>query len=350
MAEPAIRAITRHRPDARLEVQMPRGLAPLGQAWSCVDAVLPAYTGSRVVERLDAWWGPLRLRRRRFDLCVLFPNARGVATMTARARIPRRVGYAGNGRAALLTDAVPPPDEPRRLHMIAYYWGLARAVGCADIPPLAALDGASPEEVPRVLARDERTAPRVEPTDEMADRGRAILRRAGLNGGPYVAVAPGAAFGQAKRWPARHFGVLCRRLARELERPCVVLGSARERELGAAVREHAGSDAAVVDLTGRVDLGDLIGILDRASLFVGNDSGPAHLAAALGRPGLTLFGSTSERHSGPVGPRMRTLNRHLPCSPCFAASCPLGHFDCLDGLSVDVVARAIPPPLDGVGR
>ncbi len=350
MAEPAIRAITRHRPEARLEVQIPRALAPLGRAWSCVDAVLPVYTGSRVIERLDAWWGPMRLRRRRFDLCVLFPNACGVATLTARARIPRRVGYARDGRDALLTDAVPAPDEPRRVHMIEYYWRLARAVGCADIPSLAALDGARPEEVPRILARDDRTAPRVEPTDEMLDRGRRLLRRAGLDGGPFVAVAPGAAYGQAKCWPARHFGALCRRLARELARPCVLLGSARERALGATVREHAHPGSAVVDLTGRTDLGTLIGILADASLFVGNDSGPAHLAAALGRPGLTLFGSTTEGHSGPVGARMRTLHRHLPCSPCFAQDCPLGHFDCLDGLSVDVVTRAVPPPLDGASR
>jgi len=346
MAEPAIRAIARLRPEARLEVQIPRALAPLARAWSCVDEVLPVVTGSRVIERLDAWWGPMRLRRRRFDLCVLLPNARGVATLTARARIPRRVGYARDGREALLTDAVPAPDEPRRVHMIAYYWGLARRVGCAEIPGLTALDGARPEEVPRILAQDDRTAPRVEPTEAMLDRGRRLLRQAGLDDGPFVAVAPGAAYGQAKCWPGRHFGALCRRLARELARPCVLLGGAHERARGAAVREHAGAGAAVVDLTGRTDLGALIGILAGASLFVGNDSGPAHLAAALGRPGLTLFGSTSEGHSGPVGPRMRTLHRHVPCSPCFAQDCPLGHFDCLDGLSVDVVAGALPPPHD----
>ena len=348
MAEPAIRAIARHLPGARLEVQIPRALAPLGRVWSFVDAVLPVYTGSRTLERLDALWAPTRLRRRRFDLCVLFPNARGVATLTARARIPRRVGYARDGRDALLTDPVPPPREPRRVHMIAYYWGLARAVGCDDVPALATLAGALPDEVPRILGRDDRTAPRIEPSDEMLEGARRLLRRAGLAGGPFVAVAPGAAHGRAKRWPPGHFGALCRRLARELGQPCVLLGSAGERALGAAVREHADSGRAVVDLTGRTDLGALIGVLASAGLFVGNDSGPAHLAAALGRPGVTLFGSTSEAHSGPVGPRMRTLHRHLPCSPCFEQDCPLGHFDCLNGLSVDGVARAASQALDGV--
>jgi lipopolysaccharide heptosyltransferase II len=347
MAEPAIRAIAGRFPETRLDVQTPRALVPLGHAWRFVDAVLPVFAGSRALERLDRLWAPPRLRRRRFDLCVLFPNARGVADLAARAGIPRRFGYARDGREALLTDPVPAPGTPRDVHMVVYYWGLATAVGCGDVPVLATLDGVRPDEVPRILGRDSRTAPRIEPTDEMLEAARRVLRRAGLAGGPLVAVAPGAAHGSAKRWPAAHFGALCRRLARELGQPCALLGSADERALGAAVRQHAGPGSPLVDLTGRTDLGTLIGVLATASLFVGNDSGPAHVAAALGRPGVTLFGSTSEAHSGPVGPRMRTLHRHLPCSPCFARECPLGHFDCLNGLSVDDVARAARQALDG---
>jgi heptosyltransferase-2 len=205
---------------------------------------------------------------------------------------------------------------------------------------VARLDGAAPDEVPRILARDPRTAPRVEPTDEMLEAARRLFRRTELAGGPFVAVAPGAARESAKRWPAAHFGALCRQLTRELGLPCALLGSVGERALGAAIRKHAGPGSALVDLTGRTDLAGLIGVLAAASLFVGNDSGPAHLAAALGRPGVALFGSTSEGHSGPVGPRMRTLHRHLPCSPCFEEHCPLGHLDCLRGLSVDAVVAA----------
>jgi heptosyltransferase-2 len=233
--------------------------------------------------------------------------------------------------------------------MIVYYWGLAVAVGCGDVPAAAALGRTAPDEVPRLLGRDSRTAPRVEPTDEMRDAASRLLRRAGLDGGPLVAIAPGAAYGSAKRWPAERFGALSRRLARELGQPCVLLGSADERALGAAVREHAGPDTPLVDLTGRTDLDTLIGLLAATSLFVGNDSGPAHIAAALGRPGVTLFGSTSEGHSGPVGRRMRTLHRHLPCSPCFERDCPLGHLDCLNGLAVDEVVRAARQALESPG-
>jgi heptosyltransferase-2 len=340
MAEPAIRAIARHHPGARLELQIPRALAPLGHAWPFVDAVLPVVSGGRMVERLHAAWAPIRLRRRRFALCVLFPNGRAVAALAARAGIPRRVGYARDGRETLLTDALPVPAEPRRLHMVLYYWGLARAVGCADVRVPDDRGRAVPTEASRILAQDDRTTPRIAPTDAMGDAARRVLGRAGLASEPYIAMAPGAAYGSAKCWPARHFGALARRLARDLGQPCLVLGAAGERRLGAAVREHAGAGGSLVDLTGRTDVGALIGILAGASLFVGNDSGPAHLAAALGRPGVTLFGSTSASHSGPVGPRMRTLHRPLPCAPCFAQECPLGHLACLEGLSVDAVADA----------
>ena len=340
MAEPAIRAIAARFPHARLEVQTTPALAPLGRTWRFVDTVLTVYAGPRPVERLADLWAPHRLRRRRFDLCVLFPNAYRAAHLAARAGIPRRVGYARYGREPLLTDPVPLPGDPRTVHMIAYYWGLAGAVGCGAMPAARNLDAAPPRDVPRILGRDPRTAPRVEPTDEMREAAHRLLRRAGLGGEPVVAVAPGAAYGDAKRWPAASFGALCRRLAKELGRPCVLLGSAAERALGAAVRESVGSGPAPVDLTGRTDLGTLIGVLAAAKLFVGNDSGPAHLAAALGCAGVALFGSTSEAYSGPVGPHMRILHRHLPCSPCFERDCPLGHLDCLRGLGVDEVARA----------
>jgi heptosyltransferase-2 len=349
MAEPAIRAIAERFPQARLDVLIPRALVPLGRTWAFVDTVLPVLVGSRTLERLDQLLAPARLRRRRFDLCVLFPNARGVAEEAARARIPRRVGYARDGREALLTDPVSVPRAPRDTHMVVYYWGLAAAVGCGDLPALASLGEAPPGEAPRILRRESRTAPRVAPTGEMLEAARRLCQGTALAGQPFVAVAPGAAHGTAKRWPAVHFGALCRRLTRELGMPCAILGSAGERALGATIREHAGPGSAFVDLAGRTDLGGLIGILAAASLFVGNDSGPAHLAAALGLPGVALFGSTSEGHSGPVGPRMRTLHRHLPCSPCFERECPLGHFDCLNGLSVDDVVQAARHALNGPG-
>jgi heptosyltransferase-2 len=341
MAEPAIRAIAERFPDARLDVQIARPLIPLARTWRFVERVLPVHAGSRAVENLDILSTPLRLRRRRFDLAIVFPHAWTAAHQIARARVPRRVGYAREGRGPLLTDPIPPPEAPR-LHMIVYYWKIAETMGCGEVPVRARLDAAAPTEVPRILAQHSRTAPRIEPTDEMRDAADRLFRRAGIGEGPLAVVVPGSAEERVKRWPAERFGALCGALTRELQHPCAILGSRGERELGATVREQAGTGHHVVDLTGRTDVGTLIGVLARATLFVGNDSGPAHLAAALGRPGVTLFGPTSEGHSGPVGPRMRTLHRPLTCSPCFERQCPLSHHDCLRGLPVDdVVAAAL---------
>jgi heptosyltransferase-2 len=190
-----------------------------------------------------------------------------------------------------------------------------------------------------ILTGDPRTAPRIEPTPAMHTAARTLLGRVGIGDAPFVAIAPGAAYQGARCWPAESFGELCRRLAHDLDGPCVLLGRRDERALGAAVRAAAGG-VATIDLTGRADVATLLGILARARLFVGNDSGPAHVAAALGRPGVAIFGSTSDRHTGPVGHRMRIVQRRLPCAPCFQQTCPLGHLDCLRGLTVARVAEA----------
>jgi heptosyltransferase-2 len=347
MAEPAMRAIAARFAGARVEVALPAAMAPLARTWRFVDAVLPLPVGSRVVETLARAWVPLRLRRRRFDLCVLFPNGRDAARLARLAGIPRRVGYARDGRAAWLTDPVAIPPAPRDHHMIEYYWGLATALGGGEMPGRERLAAGALTDVPALLGADPRTAPRIDPSDETLQAADRVLRRAGLAGAAFVAVAPGAAHGSAKRWPAESFGALCRQLARALGQPCVLVGSARERALGAAVRRHAGR-GDLVDLTGRTDLASLIGVLARARLMIGNDSGAAHVAASLGRPAIALFGSTSTRHSGPVGPRTRILSRSLPCSPCFERDCPLGHLDCLRGLAPETVVQAAGDVLRGV--
>jgi lipopolysaccharide heptosyltransferase II len=347
MAEPAARAIAARFPDARIEVLISAPIAVLAETWPFVDEIWPVVAGGRVRERLDAIRLGWRLGRRGYDLAVLFPNSLRAAQLAVGGRASRVLAYAGHDRERLLTDRVPTPVAPFEAHMVAFYWGLAAALGCGPVPRKTELDGAARGETRTILAGDPRSAPRIRPTPGMHAAARDLLGRVGIRDDPFIAIAPGAAFLGAKCWPAERYGELCRRLAGELGWPCVLLGRRAERALGAAVHAAAGAAASTVDLTGRADVGMLLGILARARLFVGNDSGPAHVAAALGLPGVAIFGSTSDRHTGPVGHGIRIVQRQLPCAPCFQPSCPLGHLDCLRGLPVDLVAEAAHQALRG---
>lgn len=346
MAEPAARAIAARFPEARVEVLISAPIAALPESWSFVDEIWPVIAGGRARERLDALWLGWRLGRRGYDLAVLFPNSLRAARLAAGSRAARVLAYPGHDRERLLTDRVPAPIAPVETHMVVFYWGLAAALGCGPVPRKTELDAAGPRETRTILAGDPRSVPRIRPTPAMQVAARDLLDRGGIRDEPFIAMAPGAAFLGARCWPAERYGELCRRLAGELGRPCVLLGRRDERALGAAVRVAAGA-ATTIDLTGHADVGMLLGILARASLFVGNDSGAAHVAAALGLPGVAIFGSTSDGRTGPVGPGMQVVRRPLPCAPCFQSSCPLGHLDCLRGLSVDLVAAAAHQALRG---
>lgn len=339
MAEPAARAIAARFPEAQVGVLVSAPIAALAETWSFVDEIWTVATGGRARERLDALRLGWRLRGRRYDLAVLFPNSLRAARLAIGSRAARVLGYSGHDREHLLTDRIPAPVAPFETHMVVFYWGLAAALGCGPVPRKTELDAAGPGETRTILAGDPRSAPRIRPTPAMHAAARDLLGRRGIRDAPFIAIAPGAAFVGARCWPAERYGELCRRLAGELGWPCVLLGRRDERALGAAVHAAAGT-ASTVDLTGHADVGMLLGILARASLFVGNDSGAAHVAAALGLPGVAIFGSTSDRRTGPVGCGIRVVQRQVPCAPCFQASCPLGHLDCLRGLPVDPVAEA----------
>jgi heptosyltransferase-2 len=159
-----------------------------------------------------------------------------------------------------------------------------------------------------------------------AGAAEATRRRFGIEG-PYAVLCPGAEYGPAKRWP--YFAELSRRLAL----PSVVLGSAKERELGAQVRGR--------NLAGETTLDEAIELLAGAALVVSNDSGLMHVAAALQRPQVALYGSSSPKHTPPLSPRARVLWLGLECSPCYARECPLGHLRCLRELSVDQVLESV---------
>jgi heptosyltransferase-2 len=175
-----------------------------------------------------------------------------------------------------------------------------------------------------------------------------VCRRLGLAlDRPLVAFAPGAEFGIAKRWPPAHYGQLAARVAQTLPGAQIaLLGSPNDRETCDQVQLHAGEAAGSVrNLAGQTSLDDAIALLARTLAVVSNDSGLLHIASALNRPVVALYGSTDPNYAPPLSEIARTISLRLECSPCRQRECPLGHHDCMTKMSVDRVWSELAPIL-----
>jgi len=323
LALPAMAAIRGAAPGAHLALAAPSSVAALFRQPSGVapDDVVTLPSGRS--EAIAALAGG------RFDLGILFPNSFGSAWRFRRAGIPQRWGYAASGRGWLLTRRSPRPGRRRARHMHEYYRALVEGLGVpvGDAPPRLGVSAESARDADRALAG-------------FAD-GRARL----------VVLAPGAAYGQAKQWPPARMAELVARLVREAGARCVVVGAAHDRPAARAIESWLRARApetveGVLDLAGRTSLGALVGVAARAAVFVSNDSGAMHVAAALGRPVVAIFGPTDERATGPIGAH-RIVTESVFCRPCLLRDCPIDH-RCMTRITVDRVAAAVMACLEPV--
>ena len=253
--------------------------------------------------------------RGRFDAAYVLPNSTKSALLPWLARVPRRVGYHGEGRWLLLTERLPNPGG--RPPMVAFYLALAGGDAAAACPrPMLSL-------APQTVA--------------------AAAASAGLQAGRYWAFAPGAEYGPAKRWPAAHYAALARTLHQRDALPIALLGSAEEAPLAEQIAALAPGACRV--LAGCTSLDDAIALIAGARGMVSNDSGLMHVAAAFGVPQAAVFGSTSPTHTPPLNPRARVLwlkdELGLDCMPCFDRECRFGHYRCLTEVAPARVERAL---------
>lgn len=307
MAQTLLHALRQTHPGVPIDMTGPGALEPLGarmpelRRW--IEAPFPR--GSLA---LGARWRLAATLRDAYQAAYVLPGSWKSALVPFFARVPRRVGYRGEWRYGLLTDCRRLPRDQRRRTAQAFF---ALADGGAFTPPRLRVDAANRE---------------------------ALLARHGLSGtAPFVALMPGAEFGPAKRWPPAHYAALAATL---MQRGSAValLGSAGDAPAGVAI---AGLAPGVIDLCGRTALADAVDLLSAARLAVSNDSGLMHIAAAVGTPVVGLYGSTSPDDTPPLTTRRALLTRRLPCSPCHARACPLGHHACLDGLPAPTVLAAL---------
>lgn len=259
------------------------------------------------------------LREERFDLAILFQNAFHAAWMAWCARIPGRIGYARDGRSVLLSEAVEVPPPAAYGHQTYYYLHLLFRAGLIDKPEPV-------HEIRLRLAESERVW------------AAKCLEGLGLGGPRFlVGMNPGASFGPAKRWLPDRYADLADRLIGALHADVLIFGSHAERPLAETIAHSMKHTPALV--AGETSLRQLMALLAQCRLIVTNDSGPMHLAAALGVPLVAIFGSTDEHATGPVGPRVRIVRRPVECSPCGLRECPID-FRCMNTVSVEDVYRS----------
>jgi heptosyltransferase-2 len=251
---------------------------------------------------------------------LLLPNSFDAAWVAWRAGIPERWGYARDGRSPLLTRAVPRPRAGQiPPHQAYYYLELLRRLEL-----MAALPAVESFVLRRPAGARERAR------EKWSALGVAT-------GGPVVGLNPGAAFGTAKRWFPSRYVELGKRLRQECGAGVVLFGAAPERALVEDIAAAIGGGA--VSTAGKTTLVDFLALVDGCDLFVTNDTGTMHVAAAAGAPVLALFGSTDERATAPLGPRVRLLKQPPECSPCLLRHCPVDH-RCMRSLSVQEVFEA----------
>ncbi len=321
MSIPALQALRQNFPNAHMAILARPWVAGLyGHEAFCDELI--AYDAPR-------GWRGLReklqiaseLRARRFDCVVLFQNAFEAAALARLAAIPVRIGYSRDARGWLLTHPIPVPhrgETPR--HQRFYYLELLKRAGLIQnysMDSAIALSGA-------------RT---------LAIAGRRRLKAAGLDG-PVIGVSPGAAYGGAKRWLPERFQQAAVDVARERDARVAVFGSAEELEICEQVCSAVqAAGVPATNFAGATSLAEFIEIAAACDLFLTNDSGPMHIASALGIPTVAVFGATDHEATGPTGSHSIVVREPVECSPCLLRECPIDH-RCMTRVSAERVARA----------
>lgn len=317
MALPALADVRRHFAGARLTVAARGSVAALFHLVPGVDEVL-TLPGRGGWAALTSWKQDVAaLAAGSFDTALLFPNSFASALVVSRAGIAERWGLATDLRRRLLTRTAPRPRG--YAHQANYYQALVKALGIENGPLQAHV------EVPTLG---------VSPAPS----------------GPYVVLAPGAAYGKAKQWPPERFAEVAALVILERTWSVVLVGSRADapvcgRIAGLARRSLGGSSSALMDLSGRTSLAELVAVLAGARAVVSNDSGAMHLAGAVGVPVVAIFGATNERRTspltrGPGSPTPRILTTDAWCRPCMLRECPIDH-RCMTGIGARDVMDAL---------
>ena len=306
MALPALRLVRERFPEAHIAILALPYVAKIYDRQGIADELMVydrkgEHSGLRGRSRLAA-----ALRAKKFDTALLLQNAFDAAWIAWRGGIPERIGYDRDARGLLLTQAIPVPKRGEiPAHEKYYYLELLRRAGWLDKLP----------EIPEISLRV---------ADEDSQRAEGKLRSLGVRAGALrIAVAAGASYGSAKCWPPERFAEALNQMRRERDADVILFGTPAEAVVAAAIAGALGQPA--LDLTGKTLIGELPALLKCCSVFLGNDSGAMHVAAAVGLPVVAVFGPTDPDGTAPVTRRCTVVQQKPYCSPCFLRRCPTDH-------------------------
>ncbi len=328
MALPALRVVRSRFPEAEIAIVGRPSIVDIYRDQNICDQLIPydpkgLHMGLSGRERIV-----VELRGQKFDVALLLQNAFDAAWLAWRANIPERIGYARDRRSFLLTKAIPVPRHGEiPSHEKFYYLELLRRAGWLD------------------SVQDESFIGLHIPEDKRRNADEFLCKSGVRQSALRIAIGAGASYGSAKCWPPSRFAEVANRLQSEADADVILFGTAAEASVSTAI--SAEMRRPPIDLTGKTAIADLPALLSQCHLFIGNDSGAMHVAAAVGVPIVAVFGPTDPDGTAPVTPRCSIVQQKPYCSPCFLRRCPTDH-RCMTAITANMVEAAARPWLASI--
>jgi heptosyltransferase-2 len=312
MAQPLLQLLKRDYPDAAIDVLAPAWVAPVLRAMVEVDAVLETPFKHGSLQLRERWRYAQILRQRGYAAAYVLPNTLKFALLPWMAGIKKRVGYKGESRYGFI-NVMHHDSKPVPRAMVAFYAALAGA-------PVTDVVQSFPKPCLRISSAQKDTV--------LQEMGLSTLQ-------PLICFAPGAEFGNAKRWPISHFAELARTILQaHPDAQIVLLGSPKDIEVCQQIQATC---PAVHQLAGKTRLDQALALIAASDAMVSNDSGLLHIASALNKPVIAIYGPTDPDHAPPFSDIAHSLSLRLACAPCKQRECPLGHHDCMNKLGNQMV-------------
>ncbi|MFZ6798341.1 lipopolysaccharide heptosyltransferase II [Undibacterium sp. Di24W] len=320
MAQPLLRLLRAQHPNAQIDVLAPKWVAPVVQAMSEVDMVLESTIRHGSIKIRDYWKHAQEIRRKEYSAVYVLPNSIKYALLPWLAGIKKRIGYRGETRYGLI-NVMHHDSKISPRPMTDFYAALARA---------------PQDPIPATLPKPRLSVSTLKNEQLFGKFGLATNL-------PIIVLAPGAEFGSAKRWPETYFADLARKiLGFNRKAQIVILGGPNDRAVCQQIHEQVPN---ALNLAGNTTLEQAIGLISGASAIISNDSGLLHIASALNRPTLAIYGPTDPQHAPSHSDKKISISLNLSCAPCKQKECPLGHRECMTKISPDMVWQSLLPIL-----